>query len=190
MNKVKNHGFTIVELLIVVVVLGILTAITLTAYNGIQARARDQAYLTAADAWEKLIRQEYILTGRVPGADGVSVYCLGNSVNNFPTTAQFAQGECENLPGSTAYYNQAFIDQFQEKRSFPNGSLPPFLFDDGAGATAKSRGIVAFIGTDGSTYEVHLYWKNNKKGSCARGVDALQATSYQVAACERVFTLN
>lgn len=34
-----NRGFTIVELLIVIVVIGILAAITIVAYNGIQARA-------------------------------------------------------------------------------------------------------------------------------------------------------
>ncbi|MDB5165339.1 MAG: Fimbrial protein, partial [Candidatus Saccharibacteria bacterium] len=36
----KQRGFTIVELLIVIVVIGILAAITIVAYNGIQNRAR------------------------------------------------------------------------------------------------------------------------------------------------------
>ena len=36
-----QKGFTIVELLIVIVVIGILAAITIVAYNGIQTRARD-----------------------------------------------------------------------------------------------------------------------------------------------------
>ena len=35
----KNSGFTIVELLIVIVVIGILAALTIVAYNGIQGRA-------------------------------------------------------------------------------------------------------------------------------------------------------
>lgn len=42
MNKVwakKQTGFTIVELLIVIVVIGILAAITIVAYNGVQTRA-------------------------------------------------------------------------------------------------------------------------------------------------------
>lgn len=39
-NK-QNSGFTIVELLIVIVVIGILAAITIVAYNGVQQRARD-----------------------------------------------------------------------------------------------------------------------------------------------------
>lgn len=42
MNKAmyKNHGFTIVELLIVIVVIGILAAIVVVAFNGIQESAR------------------------------------------------------------------------------------------------------------------------------------------------------
>lgn len=40
-NKQKTPGFTIVELLIVIVVIGILAAITIVAYNGIQQRGRD-----------------------------------------------------------------------------------------------------------------------------------------------------
>ncbi|MGB3945593.1 MAG: prepilin-type N-terminal cleavage/methylation domain-containing protein [Candidatus Saccharimonadales bacterium] len=40
MRKI-NSGFTMVELLIVIVVIGILAAITITAFNGVQQKARD-----------------------------------------------------------------------------------------------------------------------------------------------------
>ncbi|MDO8335862.1 MAG: prepilin-type N-terminal cleavage/methylation domain-containing protein [Candidatus Saccharibacteria bacterium] len=39
--KSRNQGFTIVELLIVIVIIGILAALVIVAYNGIQQRARD-----------------------------------------------------------------------------------------------------------------------------------------------------
>ncbi len=40
--KKKQPGFTIVELLIVIVVIAILATISIVAYNGIQQRARDE----------------------------------------------------------------------------------------------------------------------------------------------------
>ncbi len=39
----KQTGFTIVELLIVIVVIGILAAISIVAFNGVQGRANDSA---------------------------------------------------------------------------------------------------------------------------------------------------
>lgn len=42
-RKLEQKGFTIVELLIVIVVIAILAAITIVAYNGIQSRANDTA---------------------------------------------------------------------------------------------------------------------------------------------------
>jgi prepilin-type N-terminal cleavage/methylation domain-containing protein len=47
MKKTKS-GFTIVELLVVIVVIAILAAITIVAYNGIQNRAKANAGLTMA----------------------------------------------------------------------------------------------------------------------------------------------
>jgi len=47
-NQRKTLGFTIVELLIVIVVIGILAAITIVAYNGVTARANTNAAATTA----------------------------------------------------------------------------------------------------------------------------------------------
>ena len=54
-----SRGFTIVELLIVVVIIAILAAITLVTYNGIQQRANNAAIIDAASKSLRMI-QAYI----------------------------------------------------------------------------------------------------------------------------------
>lgn len=46
LHRTSNIGFTIVELLVVIVVIGILASITVVSYNGIQQRARNVAAQT------------------------------------------------------------------------------------------------------------------------------------------------
>lgn len=54
--KNKKTGFTIVELLIVIVVIAILAAITIVAYNGLQKRAQTSAVSTALNQASKKIK--------------------------------------------------------------------------------------------------------------------------------------
>lgn len=54
-SQTKSRGFTIVELLIVIVVIAILAAITIVAYNGITARANTTSAKAAAGTAVKKI---------------------------------------------------------------------------------------------------------------------------------------
>ena len=49
-----NLGFTIVELVVVVFIIGILAAISIVTYNGVQARARDTSVLADIDTMDAL----------------------------------------------------------------------------------------------------------------------------------------
>lgn len=73
-------GFTIVELLIVIVVIAILAAITIVAYNGVQARARDSKRASDISYIEKAIRAYNTLNDGVPLTYGASAYTTGGTV--------------------------------------------------------------------------------------------------------------
>lgn len=65
-QRADRRGFTIVELLIVIVVVGILAAITIVAYNGIQARARDSSRTSAVRQIQKSLELYRQVNNRYP----------------------------------------------------------------------------------------------------------------------------
>ena len=68
MSRTKLAGFTIVELLIVIVVIAILAAISVVAYTGVQTRARDSARTDSIAKIKKALELYKIDHGRYPGA--------------------------------------------------------------------------------------------------------------------------
>lgn len=75
-----STGFTIVELLVVIVVIGILAAVTLVAFNGVQARARDSQRRNDVAIIAKSLELYYIDNGRYPSGSGSS------TINNYWST--------------------------------------------------------------------------------------------------------
>ncbi len=62
-RRSRSQGFTIVELLIVIVVIGILAAIVIVAFNGVQQRARDSARKSDLAGLSKALQIYYINNG-------------------------------------------------------------------------------------------------------------------------------
>ena len=94
-----RRGFTIVELLVVVVIIAILAAITIVAYNGIQNRANDSALLSNASSIEKIIAMHQADNGDYPicaAGDGTSCTLASVASNFVPTYAS-------SLPDDTKY---------------------------------------------------------------------------------------
>lgn len=65
-NKLKQQGFTIVELLIVIVVIGILAALVITTFTGIQQKARDTERQTDIKAIHGQVEAYYASKGYYP----------------------------------------------------------------------------------------------------------------------------
>lgn len=65
-NRNTKAGFTIVELLIVVVIIAVLAAITIVAYNGMQNRAKNSAAKSTAATVSKKVQTYHTLKGSYP----------------------------------------------------------------------------------------------------------------------------
>jgi fimbrial protein pilin len=67
-KQLKNRGFTLVELLIVIVIIAILTVISLIAYNGIQNRARTTTAESTAKSVADKAQIYYTDKGKYPAS--------------------------------------------------------------------------------------------------------------------------
>lgn len=173
--KYKHPGFTIVELLIVIVVIAVLAAITIVAYNSVQQRARASVASSAASQGGRkleLYKVEnggYPLTGALASAgvsdagstsydytsDGVT-YCLTATVEttSYKTSggAPTSGGCAGHSQGGVAAITNAFRNPSAEVSlatySNPNGST---LAQTSARARSGSQSVLVTLPSIGGS---------------------------------------
>ena len=130
--KQKTNGFTIVELLIVVVVIAILAAITIVSFNGISARAKYSVMQQDVASINKAIMSFHAEKGYYPSASANS----GNTGTNLNSIeSQLVPAYISKLPSfsgsaSEGYYVYIWGDNgvsYKILRLVPQGSTLPAL---------------------------------------------------------------
>ncbi len=131
----KNRGFTIVELLIVIVVIGILAAITIVAYNGISNRAKTtKAQSTGSNIAKKL-------------------EAYNAEIGNYPATYSLLTGAASSTtyyvaPGDATLVPTAALNAPSDEKSINYSNCT------GAGGIGKS---VSYWKYDGTPIIQHIY---------------------------------
>lgn len=86
----KERGFTLVELLIVIVVIAILAAITIVAYNGIQQRAHTTSAKTAAENLAKKIEAYNAVNNQYPTSNTAAL--MTTALNSLTDSSLVGSG--------------------------------------------------------------------------------------------------
>ena len=148
----RQKGFTIVELLIVIVVIGILAAITVVAYNGIQERARTVERENDIALYHKAVLAARINSGQVLRYITGSGWSMGLCSTSYGNPDNI---EPKNLPKThacwTQYYdnltkigNAAGMNLDGLRSGDPNGN--PYMFDENEGENCGMDAMFVFTG--------------------------------------------
>ncbi len=116
--KMPNRGFTIVELLIVIVVVGVLASISTVAFASVNNKATNTDIISKVVAYKKLLMLHKADTGFYPN---VNWKCLGKS-SDYPAENGFALNQCTN--GTANNYWDPILQTSLEPyaSSLPNAS--------------------------------------------------------------------
>lgn len=145
MYTIRLSGFTIVELLIVIVVVAILAALSMTLYTGIQDRAYSTKAISVVDSIVKASAIYRVEAGHFPPTSIGNVICVGEA-SDYPSQGIYGAGEC--VTENHRLVNAAFNANLKQIISeVPDGSLPSVRYgSDGArGVTYVSDPAGSFM---------------------------------------------
>lgn len=130
----RQQGFTIVELLIVIVIIGILAAITINVFKGMQERTESTRVISQAKSFIKALNMMYNETGAVPipvpqGSSAYNGSCIAPASAVTGNNCSSSQGWYSNTSWDPAF-NQNLLDYSGVKNytlgkwcSIPTGSM-------------------------------------------------------------------
>jgi type IV pilus assembly protein PilA len=144
MSKHSSSGFTLIELMIVVAIIGILSAIAIPAYQNYTIRAQVTEGLTLADGWKVAIAEYYANNGSWPSSADLTV--------TVPSIGKYETGITVTSGAVTIVYGN------QVNQSINNSALTlvPYTDDNDdvlwqCGLATPPSGNIASGATNGTT---------------------------------------
>ena len=101
MVKQMQKGFTLIELMIVVAIIGILAAIAIPAYQNYTIRAQVTEGLSLADGWKTSMAEYYANNGKMPTAT-TDLKGVNASSGKYVSAVNVAKGAIEITYGNQA----------------------------------------------------------------------------------------
>lgn len=182
-HKQRQKGFTIVELLIVVVVIAILAAITIIAFSGVTQRANNSKRISEAGSLIKLIKL-YRAQYDVWPSTAATIFCAGDS----------SLGACNNVT-TPPYANVTFEPLNTELRKV--GTLPTISSAPVQISGAKMLGPVyqyrssnTVDGVAGVKLIMILYWLEGQSQNCSAGAPIVTGTAGTYTTSTTGYTSN
>src|ERR1700749_4379411 len=98
--KAVQKGFTLIELMIVVAIIGILAAIAIPAYQNYTVRAQVTEGLNLADGWKTSLSEFFAQNGQMPtgttttatGANTTTMFVTGATSGKYVSSVTVANG--------------------------------------------------------------------------------------------------
>lgn len=171
MKLKSSRGFTIVELLIVIVVIGILATITIVAFNGVQDRAQSAKTAAAVKAYETMLHTYSANNnGQYPYprdinsryAPNTEALCVG-SASDFPADSAkgFNANECSvSVDGA----NRVVYASFSSTQNLAT-ALAPYASSNSKFDIPYSEAIYTGAGVNGIYKERGIIYRNVFNGA-------------------------
>lgn len=184
----RFKGFTIVELLIVIVVIGILATITIVAYNNVTTRADNARRMANLKGWSSLIQTYRAMNGQdfsptetwTNGDDWGGYYCLGL---DFPDSNRCWSPWNSNSTNESASLMAALKSA---------GTLPAQYYEDNNLPDGFGYGPIVYYESDGTGTPISIEFISEwfHGTTCPAGTQYhWSSASYNVATC-RIYLSN
>lgn len=160
----KASGFTIVELLIVVVVIAILASITIVSYNGIQGRAHDTAVQSDLQNMVTFVEIYRATNGRLPRDTDFANMGLKVSTGSYSDTLLINGSTKYNLLYCSPTLQDdvyTFVAQSKSGKVFKNGTAGNGEVASSGSSSSVTLCTEAGVATNGSTTQHRTFFYAN-----------------------------